>query len=522
MEKVAKARIMSQQDEAEPIKKRIDLGKVKIGAALQLEDVNHRDLQATYLHNFLDPYESFINKLILRLNDSVTSLVNPSSTTNDDIGNCLLEIIRDSSEADFVFVLCNDSQDNCFVKAQSNLGNDIEEDSYKNTLNSIIFPIISLESVFNPAYHGTYNIYEDKKGSSNVFVIIPLKYPPEAEVMVVCGLPGDSYLLADVYGRILSSFYQASQRLLLRPVLVEAAILDDLKRDYGFVSASLYNRRFHLFCERLKEMVVYFEPILHLEPEYLFISGWEALARNPDGLSAPNDLFQAAELWGPRFTVELDQYFLIVATLSYHEARKKSKQNRPQDILPLSVNVYPESLMRTAYFETVRQIVKKDKVIPDRNLILEISEKSEIPKVQDSSRLESPLIVFKKRLLEYVQKLRIRFAIDDFGVGHASVSRLAGLHASYVKIDREILHHQHSDVIIRFVHELVGANNLNPSHVIVEGVDETIPISLYRLKEIGVSYIQGYLVGKPSPEIYRLTQDKADLLKKLILEKTTK
>jgi predicted signal transduction protein with EAL and GGDEF domain len=86
-----------------------------------------------------------------------------------------------------------------------------------------------------------------------------------------------------------------------------------------------------------------------------------------------------------------------------------------------------------------------------------------------------------------------------------------------VKIDRDILHHPPSDVIIRFVHELVGANNLNPSNVIVEGVDETTPISLHRLKEIGVSYIQGHIVGKPEPEIYRLTQEKSEFLKRLIL-----
>jgi EAL domain-containing protein (putative c-di-GMP-specific phosphodiesterase class I) len=129
------------------------------------------------------------------------------------------------------------------------------------------------------------------------------------------------------------------------------------------------------------------------------------------------------------------------------------------------------------------------------------------------------LEIFKRKLLEYI-KLKIRFAIDDFGVGFASVSRLAGLYPSHVKIDREILYHQNSDVIIRFVHELVSANNLNPSIVIVEGVDETTPISLSRLKEIGVSYIQGYIIGKPSPEIYRLSQEKADILKKLLTEGT--
>ncbi len=471
--------------------------------------------QASYLHNFLEPYESFISSLITE----ITDLANNTSTSNFDIVNRILEITRHSSEADFVFIFRNSGQENFVVKSQSNLAEDIDQDIYLETVISIILPIISDKSLFSPGHHGCYKIAETRKGIVKAFVVIPLQSPPKAEVMVVCGLHKDSYLLGDAYGRILSSFYQACHILPLQPALIEAAIIDDLKRDFGFVSTSLYDRRFQLFCERLQRMIVYFEPVLHLDPEDLFISGWEALARNPDSLTAPSDLFQAAELWGPRFTIELDQYFLIVATRTYLEARQKIQQNRTYEIVPLSVNVYPESLMRTAYFKTVRQILK-DKVISPRNLILEISEKAEVPNFQDGIRLEYPLRVFKNRLLEYVGKLNIRFAIDDFGVGYASVSRLAGLNPCHVKIDREILHHQPSDIIIRFVHELVGANNLNPSNVIVEGVDETTPISLQRLRELGVSYIQGHIVGKPEPEIYRLSLEKIEFLKKQLLPKT--
>lgn len=467
--------------------------------------------QASYLHNFLEPYEFFINNLVTRLTDFV------NNSSSSDITTRILEIIQDSSSADFVFVLRDRGQNNWTVKSQSNLAEDIEENTDLETFKSIIFPILSEKLVFHPGHHGSYKIYETKNGIIKALVIIPLQSPQKAEVLVVCGLKQDSYLLGDAFGRIISSFYQACHKIPLQSALVEATILDDLKRDFGFVSASLHQKRFQLFRERLQRMIVFFEPVLHLDPEDLFISGWEALARNPDNLTTPSDLFEAAELWQHDFILELDRYFLIVATKTYLEARQKVKQNRSHEIVPLSVNVYPESLMQTAYFETVRQILK-EKVISPRNLILEISEKSEVPNFQDGIRLKSPLKVFKTKLLEYVRKFQIRFAIDDFGVGYASVSRLAGLNPCHVKIDREILHHQPCEIIIRFVHELVGANNLNPSNVIVEGVDETIPISLHKLKQIGVSYIQGHIVGKPEPEIYRLSFEKADLLKKLLLD----
>ncbi|MBD2164724.1 EAL domain-containing protein [Calothrix membranacea FACHB-236] len=489
-------------------------GETRLSTAKLSGDVFSLEAPNFQLHNFLENYEDFITHLIQPL----TNLVNESLIIDGNINNQILNIIKQTSGADFVFILSIDKTDNWSVKSHSNPYLDTDKSFYFNTLNLHILPAVSRLSIFNPAYHGIYRLHEDKNGVIKAFVIIPLKGLPQADVIVVCGIPKDSYLLGDAYGRILASFYHACQKFSRKPALVEAAILDDLKKDFGFVAAHLYEKRFQLFCDRLQKMIVYFEPVLHLDADELFISSWEALARDPETLTAPVDLFQAAEMWGTRFTIELDQYFLRTATTSYQEARKKSKQNRAEDIAPLSVNVYPDSLIRKAYFETVSQVIQ-EKAISARNLILEISEKAELPQFNDGSRLQTPLTFFKTKLVEYVRQLQIRFAIDDFGVGYASVSRLAGLHPSHVKIDRNILYHQSSDIIIRFVHELVGANNLNPSHVIVEGIDETTPISLYHLKELGVNYIQGHIVGKPSPEIYRLSKEKYDDLKKLILEK---
>jgi EAL domain-containing protein (putative c-di-GMP-specific phosphodiesterase class I) len=492
----------------------IDLNELNLGKMQQKENADGSLLEVNYLPSFLDPFESFIENLITRLTDRF--LINTSaneSNINDNFEYEILEIIRKASEADFVFIIANDSHDNYLVKSQSSLAENIDKNAFINILHSIVFPSISYESVFNPSHNGTYKISFDASYAANAFVMIPLKMPPEAEIMVVCGIPDNSYLLDNVYGLILSIFYQNSRNS-LKPALVEAAIIDALKKNYGFVSESLYERRFQLFCERLQKMVVYFEPVICIDANEFFISGWEALARDTQSLTAPVDLFQAAELWGSQFKVELDQYFLRIAAKSYKQARK-SKQRRLSDVVPLSVNVYPESLVKKAYFETVREIIESD-IISPRNLILEISEKSELPQSENGVKLDNSLTFFKNKLLEYVHQFNIRFAIDDFGVGYASVSRLAGLNPCHVKIDREILHNQSSDLIIHFVHQIVKANNLHPPNVIVEGVDEHTPISLYRLIEIGVTYIQGHIIGKPEPEVYRLSQEKNEELMKMI------
>ena len=67
------------------------------------------------------------------------------------------------------------------------------------------------------------------------------------------------------------------------------------------------------------------------------------------------------------------------------------------------------------------------------------------------------------------------------------------------------------------MHQIVKDNNLYPPNVIVEGVDETTPINLHKLKQLGVTYVQGHIVGKPQPEVYRLSQEKYQELKKIIL-----
>ncbi|ARV63027.1 diguanylate phosphodiesterase [Nostocales cyanobacterium HT-58-2] len=409
-----------------------------------------------------------------------------------------------------------DYQNGWTLKSQSNINEDIDDQAaYTEILRNKILSNISIGSVFTPDHHGIYRTYYDEKATaSKAFVLIPLE-SINSEFLVVCGLPSDSYLLNDAYGRTVSSFYRASQELSLQAARVEAVILDDLKRSYGFVPFSLYEKRFSLFCARLTKMLIYFEPILDLDT--LSIGGWEALARDPDNLTAPIDLFSAAELWGRKFTIELDQHLLKLAVETYRQAAIKAKQGRAYEILPLSVNVYPESLMRTAYFKTIREIVKegKNNQIPAKKLILEISEKSDLPTYQDGVRLQSPLITFKARLSQYVQELNIRFGIDDFGVGYASVSRLAGLNPPYVKIDREILYHQPVDVIIHFVQQIVAKTNpLNPANVIVEGLDETSPVTLHYLKNLGISYVQGYIVGKAEPEVYRLSPEKREFLRR--------
>lgn len=470
-----------------------------------------------YLPNFLDPYEVLIQDLILNLSEIEIETQEQSHLEDrSDHRDIILNIIRDSSEAKLVLLFQSDHQGKLTVEAQSKFIEAADNQKLIDILRSKFLPSVSIESIFNLEHHGIYKKHFIKEeGVYILFVFIPINISSRTTFMVVAGLPEESRYLSDAYGKVISSFYCSSQSLAGCPDLVEATIIDNLKRDYHFLSLALYNRRFDLFCKRLKQMTVYFEPILELDS--LTISGWEALARDPNTSTAPYDLFHAAELWGVKFMLELDQYFLRVAAEKYREGRREIKQNRRQDILPLSVNVYPESLTRATYFNAVKQIVKKECLIPGKKLILEICEKISLPKYDNDIASKAPWLGFKHELEKYVGELQVRFAIDDFGVRHASVSQLAGLKPPYIKVDREILFHESRDIIINFVHDLGASNNtLNPPEVILEGFDEESPVALGHLKEIGVNYIQGYIVNRAQPQIYRLPEEKIKKLKNLL------
>ena len=127
---------------------------------------------------------------------------------------------------------------------------------------------------------------------------------------------------------------------------------------------------------------------------------------------------------------------------------------------PLAINVYPETLFRDAYKKKLTEILEKDEISEDR-LILEISEKQPIPTVDRISESEftykDPIEAFVQRIHDYTNDLRIRFAIDDFGVGHSSISRLYSFDLDYIKIDREILLHSNPGLTIDYVKNFENA-----------------------------------------------------------------
>ncbi|KAB8331209.1 EAL domain-containing protein [Scytonema tolypothrichoides VB-61278] len=204
-------------------------------------------------------------------------------------------------------------------------------------------------------------------------------------------------------------------------------------------------------------------------------------------------------MWGVRFQTELDLYILETALKTYKQATEKAKAERYDDKKMLSINVYPSSILRTAYEKLLIKLIMRQKLISGKKLMLEISEKTLLPSIVDheGKGLES----FKSIARKYRKNYDVKFAVDDFGVGNASMSRLEEVDPTYVKVDRDILHFEKKlgRSIIEYLVDLKYDFNC---FTILEGFDECSNFSLRELVvELGVEYIQGHSLGIATPEI---------------------
>lgn len=153
------------------------------------------------------------------------------------------------------------------------------------------------------------------------------------------------------------------------------------------------------------------------------------------------------------------------------------------DGLILSVNVSPRQLLSPAFARTVIEILEQTGL--DSHLLeLEITESTAL--IPDALALDS---------LRRLREMGVRIAIDDFGMGHASLRYLRELPIDTVKIDRSLTAggpgglNEH---IVRSINDLSQSLGIT---TIVEGVE--FDAQLKRFLALGCETFQGYLFSRP-------------------------
>ena len=206
-----------------------------------------------------------------------------------------------------------------------------------------------------------------------------------------------------------------------------------------------------------------FQPIVRLADRK--VVGFEALARfGEPPFESPEPMFAAAAATG--LTIELEVAAIQAALAA----------PRPIRDAYMTFNVSPETLFSG----------RLDALLGNAtNLAVEITEHAP---VSDYARLAEVLRPLKAR--------GIRLAIDDTGAGFASLRHILLLEPEIIKLDRSLTsaidgnprQHALTVALASFARDI-------SADVIAEGVENES--ELKSLKELGIEYGQGYLLGRP-------------------------
>ena len=102
------------------------------------------------------------------------------------------------------------------------------------------------------------------------------------------------------------------------------------------------------------------------------------------------------------------------------------------------------------------------------------------------------------KAINILHGMGIRFSLDDFGSGLSSFAYLKNLQVDYLKIDGHFVKDIVTDPIDRaMVNSIHEVGSVMGKTTIAEFVENDEILSV--LREIGVDYVQGYGIGKPSP-----------------------
>lgn len=227
-----------------------------------------------------------------------------------------------------------------------------------------------------------------------------------------------------------------------------------------------------------KDFVVYYQPIVDSFSQEIY--SYEALIRwiHPvKGLLPPDTFIPVAEKTG--MINEMGKSVLEMA------CREAASWVVPAKI---SVNVSPVQLGSKAFAGIVMSILKETG-LPAERLELEVTESSIF------TESSTPMNTLNK-----LRALGVKISIDDFGTGYSSLSRLSRLAFDKIKIDKSFVHSiSTQEDALNIIKLITGmAKSLNMKAV-AEGVETQE--QLEHLQALGCDFAQGYLFGKPQPDI---------------------
>lgn len=234
-----------------------------------------------------------------------------------------------------------------------------------------------------------------------------------------------------------------------------------------------------------------YQPIVCLKTGMVY--GYEALSRASyqEQEFSPRELIKMANLSGNM--EELEREF-------YTSALKNAPISMRQKIF---INIEPSTISSDMFYDDIHDFSCLPYGIPMKSVVFEITENEPI---EDYG-------IFKEKV-EKLEALGAIFALDDVGTGFACIKRMSEMSPRYIKIDVDFVIGIEENVKKQHVvASIVSLASRMNARVIAEGIETKA--SLAKLVELGVSFGQGYLLGKPSAKAFGLTEGVIRLIQKL-------
>ncbi|WP_233625338.1 EAL domain-containing protein [Actinoplanes sp. ATCC 53533] len=154
--------------------------------------------------------------------------------------------------------------------------------------------------------------------------------------------------------------------------------------------------------------------------------------------------------------------------------------------LCLQINLSGRSVGDPRLTADVESLVERYAVNPEQ-LTFEITETALIGNLSEA-----------RHFADRIRDLGCQLALDDFGSGYASFRYLRMFPIDLVKIDGEyvvdLVRNPEDQVLVRALVQVCQAYGI---HTVAEYVQDEATLRM--LREFGVDFVQGYLIGRPSP-----------------------
>lgn len=235
----------------------------------------------------------------------------------------------------------------------------------------------------------------------------------------------------------------------------------------GLTAAASTRRRIENVLARRSFTMVY-QPIVDLRSGRMVAV--EALARfsGPPALT-PDVWFADAEAAGLGVELELAAVDMALRALP---------ELPPQ--VAMAVNVGPAGICSPALRDMVAAAGPK-------RVIVELTEHSRIDDYDELTAVRAEL-----------RALGARLSVDDTGAGYSSLAHIINLSPDVIKLDLALTRNIDSDLVRRYLaHALVRFASEAGTLLVAEGIET--PGELQALRELGITYGQGYHLARPAP-----------------------